>query len=394
MRLLIIGSGGREHALAWKLSRSPRCEALFCAPGNAGTAREGRNVPDLDVADHAAVVEFCGSEAIDMVVVGPEVPLVAGLADDLRAAHPQLKVVGPGRAGAQLEGSKSFSKAFMAEFGIPTAAYGTFTAADRTAASAFLRKQTAPYVLKADGLAAGKGVVIAPDLAAAEAELDAMLGGKFGAASASVVIEEFLSGREFSVFVVTDGRDYQLLPAAQDYKRVWAGDTGPNTGGMGAVSPARAADKHMMAKVRERIVEPTLAGLRDRGIPYTGIIFLGLIDVGGEPYVIEYNCRLGDPETQVVLPRITSDLLDLFDALFDGTIGTAEPRIDSRAGATVVVASGGYPGEYERGKAITGIDGVDDAIVFLAGVRQADDGSLLTSGGRVLAVTSSTRACR
>ena len=277
----------------------------------------------------------------------------------------------------------------MAEYGIPTAAYESFGADELDAARAFLRTLTPPYVLKADGLAAGKGVVIAPDLASAEAELADMLSGKFGAASATVVVEEFLAGREFSVFVVTDGRDYQLLPVAQDYKRVGVGDTGPNTGGMGAVSPARAADKHMMAKVRERVVEPTLTGLRDRGIPYTGILFLGLIDVGGEPYVIEYNCRLGDPETQVVLPRITSDLLGLFASLFDGTVAEAEPRIDSRAGATVVVASGGYPGAYESGKAISGLDELGEGVrVFLAGVAEDGDDALVTSGGRVLAVTS------
>ena len=388
MRTLLIGSGGREHAIAWKLARSPRLEALFVAPGNAGTAREGTNVPDLDVGDHEAVAAFCRRERIGLVVVGPEVPLVAGLADDLRRALPDLMVVGPGAAGAQLEGSKAFAKTFMQEFGIPTAAHATFRAGQETAAGAFLRKLDPPYVLKADGLAAGKGVVIVDTLAEAEAELAAMLAGKFGAASAEVVVEEFLRGPEFSVFVLTDGQDYQLLPVARDYKRVGEGDTGPNTGGMGAVSPVPFADKHLMARVREAIVEPTLAGLRSRGIAYRGVIFLGLINVGGEPYVIEYNCRLGDPETEAILPRVTTDLLGHFESLFDGTLGEREIGVDSRAAATLVLASGGYPGAYEKGKPITGLDEVADAIPFLAGVAADADGHLVTSGGRVLMLTS------
>jgi phosphoribosylamine--glycine ligase len=386
MRILLIGSGGREHAIAWKLQQSLRLTKLFIAPGNAGTAQIGTNVP-VDVANHDEVASFCASEKIDMVVVGPEVPLVAGLCDDLSAKLPSLKLVGPGAAGAQLEGSKAFSKAFMAEFGIPTAAYQTFTAGDVAAAKEFLRKLEPPYVLKADGLAAGKGVVIPHTLAEAEQELDEMLSGKFGEASAKVVIEEFLDGPEFSVFVLTDGDDYQLLPVARDYKRAGEGDTGPNTGGMGAVSPVPFADKHMMAKVRERIVEPTLHGLRTRGIPYTGIIFLGLINVKDEPYVIEYNCRLGDPETEVIMPRITSDLLSLFDSMFDGTLSQNQLSIDSRAAATVVMASGGYPSSYEKGKTISGLDELNDCIPFLAGVKE-QEGRLVTNGGRVLMLTS------
>ncbi|MFK8055408.1 MAG: phosphoribosylamine--glycine ligase [Saprospiraceae bacterium] len=386
MRILLIGSGGREHAIAWKLRQSPLLNELFIAPGNAGTAQVGTNV-DLDAADQDAVVRFCESEKIDMVVVGPEIPLVAGLCDHLSAKLPSLKLVGPGAAGAQLEGSKAFSKEFMAEFDIPTAGYKTFTADDVDAAKAFLRKLEPPYVLKADGLAAGKGVVIPQTLEEAEAELDEMLGGKFGEASAKVVIEEFLTGPEFSVFVLTNGEDYQLLPVARDYKRVGEGDTGPNTGGMGAVSPVPFVDKYMMAKVRERIVEPTLDGLRDRKIPYTGIIFIGLINVEDEPYVIEYNCRLGDPETEVIMPRITSDLVQLFSSLFDGTLADNEVSVDSRSAATVVMASGGYPGSYEKGKVITGLDEVKSSIPFLAGVTDKD-GELVTNGGRVLMLTS------
>ncbi len=386
MRILLIGSGGREHAIAWKLKQSPLLTELYIAPGNAGTAQVGTNV-EVDVAKHEEVASFCESEKIDMVIVGPEIPLVAGLCDHLSAKLPSIKLVGPGAAGAQLEGSKAFSKAFMAEFGIPTAAYQTFTSESIEAAKEFLRKLEPPYVLKADGLAAGKGVVIPHTLAEAEKELDEMLSGKFGEASAKVVIEEFLTGPEFSVFVLTNGEDYQLLPVARDYKRVGEGDTGPNTGGMGAVSPVPFADKYMMAKVRERIVEPTLNGLRTRGIPYTGIIFLGLINVDEEPYVIEYNCRLGDPETEVIMPRITSDLVHLFNSMFDGTLSQNQLSVDSRAAATVVMASGGYPSKYEKGKVISGLDEVKDSIPFLAGVAE-QNGSLVTNGGRVLMLTS------
>ncbi len=385
MRILLIGSGGREHAIAWKLRQSSRLSELFIAPGNAGTSQCGTNV-SLDSSDHAAVARFCESEHIDMVVVGPEVPLVEGLCDSLSAKLPSLKLVGPGAAGAQLEGSKAFSKALMAEFGIPTAAYEAFTN-DPGAAKQFLRKLKPPYVLKADGLAAGKGVVITATLAEADAELDEMFGGKFGASSATVVIEEFLDGREFSVFVITDGTDYQLLPVARDYKRVGEGDTGPNTGGMGAISPVDYVDKYMMEKVRERIIEPTLHGLRERKIPYTGIIFLGLISVENEPFVIEYNCRLGDPETEVVLPRMRGDLIDLFDSLFDGTLSQNEIQVDSRAAATVVMASGGYPGEYQKGQVISGLGEHGDSLCFLAGVKE-EAGQLVTDGGRVLAMTS------
>ncbi len=387
MRILVIGSGGREHALAWKLAQSPRLSELFIAPGNPGTESLGRNVP-LDTSDAAAVAGFCESSQIDMVVVGPEVPLVAGLADVLRTSLPNLKVVGPGAAGAQLEGSKAFSKALMTANDIPTAAYQSFTVGQEAFAKTFLASLKPPYVLKADGLAAGKGVVIVDSLCAAETEVEAMLAGKFGAASTTVVIEEFLDGPEFSVFVLTDGQDYQLLPVARDYKRIGEGDTGPNTGGMGAVSPVIYVDKHLMAKVHERIVKPTLAGLQNLGIPYVGIIFLGLIKVGDEPMVIEYNCRLGDPETEVVLPRLTSDLIDLFDSLFDGSLSRQEIRIDARAAATMVMASGGYPDDYRKGLPISGLDQVTEAQVFLAGVRSGEQGELETAGGRVLTITS------
>jgi len=386
MRILLIGSGGREHAIAWKLQQSPLLNELFIAPGNAGTEQVGVNV-DLDAAKHDDVASFCESEKIDMVIVGPEIPLVAGLCDHLSAKLPSLKLVGPGAAGAQLEGSKAFSKEFMTEYDIPTAGYQTFSAIELEEAKAFLRKLEPPYVLKADGLAAGKGVVILQTLAEADQELDEMLGGKFGKASAKVVIEEYLTGPEFSVFVLTNGDDYQLLPVARDYKRVGEGDTGPNTGGMGAVSPVPFADKYMMAKVRERIVEPTLDGLRHRNIPYTGIIFIGLINVDDEPYVIEYNCRLGDPETEVIMPRITSDLVRLLSSLFDGTLADTEVSVDSRAAATVVMASGGYPGSYEKGKVITGLDEITNSIPFLAGVAEKN-GKLVSNGGRVLMLTS------
>jgi len=386
MRILLIGSGGREHAIAWKLSRSPRLTKLFCAPGNAGTAQVAENVPDLDSSNHDDVASFCEREEIAMLVVGPEIPLVAGLVDSLSAKLPALKCVGPGKIGAQLEGSKAFSKAFMQENGIPTAAYQSFTG-DPAAAQEFLRKLKPPYVLKADGLAAGKGVVIVHTLKEADAELEAMFAGKFGEASATVVVEEFMDGPEFSVFVLTDGTDYQLFPIARDYKRVGEGDTGPNTGGMGAVSPVPFVDKHVMAKVREEIITPTLDGLKDRGIPYTGIIFLGLILEDGQPKVIEYNCRLGDPETEAILPRVTTDLLEHFESLFDGTLAHKEIGVDSRAAATLVMASGGYPSKYEKGKNIQGLDAVTDSIPFLAGVAERD-GQLVTNGGRVLMLTS------
>ncbi len=385
MHLLLIGSGGREHALAWKLAQSERLVRLFIAPGNAGTAQVGSNV-DLDVDDHEAVIRFCESEQIDMVVVGPEIPLVGGLVDSLSAKLPKLNVVGPKRAGAQLEGSKAFSKSFMAEFNIPTAGYETFHN-DAAGAKEYLRKLTPPYVLKADGLAAGKGVLIVDTLAEAERELDEMFAGKFGAASTTVVIEEFLDGPEFSVFVLTDGRDYQLFPVARDYKRVGDGDTGPNTGGMGAVSPVPFVDKHVMAKVRDRIITPTLSGLQSRNISYVGIIFLGLILVNEEPYVIEYNCRFGDPETEAIMPRVKSDLLQHFQSLFDGTLAQRQISVDSRAAATLVMASGGYPGTYEKGKIIQGLDRVDSSIPFLAGVVE-NDRKLVTSGGRVLMLSS------
>ena len=386
MRVLLIGNHGREHALAWTLHRSPHLEALHTAPGNPGTAQLGTNV-DLDWRNTQAVVDYCRKERIELLIVGPEAPLVHGLCDRLAEALPELKLVGPGQAGAQLEGSKAFAKSFMAEFGIPTAAYRSFSAAEREAALDYLTTLNAPYVLKADGLAGGKGVVIAEDLATARTELGDLLDGRFGAASERVVIEQFLQGPEFSVFVLTDGKDYQVLPVARDYKRVGEGDRGPNTGGMGAISPVPYVDKHVMAAVREQIVEPTLTGLQERGIPYRGIIFLGLILVDGAPYVIEYNCRLGDPETQVVLPRLRSDLLQHFASLFDGSLRDTPLEIDARATSTLVLASGGYPGPIATGRSISGLDAVTESIPFFAGVAE-QDGELKTSGGRVIALTS------
>ncbi|MFM2206415.1 MAG: hypothetical protein RL213_390 [Bacteroidota bacterium] len=390
MNILLLGSGGREHALAWKISGSKRCDRLYIAPGNPGTAACGQNVP-LSVNDFPAIAKFCTEQAVDMVVVGPEEPLVKGIADYFRA-DPSLRairMIGPGATGARLEGSKDFAKAFMQRNGVPTAAYASFSTGQWEMGCRFLETLQPPYVLKADGLAAGKGVVILEDLSAAKQELKEMLEhAKFGAASGTVVIEEFLAGIELSVFVLTDGDSYRILPEAKDYKRVGEGDTGLNTGGMGAVSPVPFADDAFMRRVEEEVVRPTVNGLRKEGIDYKGWIFIGLMNVSGHPKVIEYNVRMGDPETEVVIPRIKSDLVELLSAVGDGTLSSVRLDIDPRTAATVMLVSGGYPGEYEKSKKIDGLTAASESLVFHAGTKANAEGIIETSGGRVLAVTS------
>ncbi|MFM2136644.1 MAG: hypothetical protein RL021_2044 [Bacteroidota bacterium] len=390
MNILLLGSGGREHALAWKLSQSPRCSRLWIAPGNPGTAACGTNVA-LSLSDFNAIGVFCVQNEVDMVVVGPEEPLVKGIADHF-AADPKLKqitFIGPKAEGARLEGSKDFSKAFMERHGIPTAAYRSFTADRLEDGYRFLEQLRPPYVLKADGLAAGKGVVILDELSAAREELRQMLThGKFGTAGNTVVIEEFLKGIELSVFVLTDGTGYQLLPEAKDYKRVGEGDVGLNTGGMGAVSPVPFANEEFMKRVEKQVVQPTVKGLKQDGIDYKGWIFIGLMNVDGQPFVIEYNVRMGDPETEVVVPRIQSDLVELLAAVGNGTLAEQSLRTDPRTAATVMLVSGGYPEAYEKGKRIDGLSRETQSLVFHAGTRNGDDGSVETSGGRVLAITS------
>ncbi|MDX1684269.1 MAG: phosphoribosylamine--glycine ligase [Saprospiraceae bacterium] len=382
MNVLLIGSGGREHALAWKMSQSPLLSNLYIAPGNGGTDSTGKNV-DLDTSNFASILDFCHQEEIDMIVCGPEKPLVDGFADYFSSEN--INVVGPSQEGAMLEGSKSFAKEFMADHDIPTAKYGAFTADDFNKAMRFIDEMSAPVVLKADGLAAGKGVLILDSKEEAKKELQAMFDGKFGEAGETVVIEQFLSGIEFSVFVLTDGQEYLLLPVAKDYKRIGEGDTGLNTGGMGTVSPPPFVDQALMDKVEQRIIEPTIRGIVERKIDYKGFIFFGLIDVDGDPYVIEYNCRLGDPEAQVILPRLQSDLLGSFSSLFDGTLADRDMLSTDQTSLAVVLASGGYPERYEKGIAINLKRDIDEGeIIFHAGTRQ-EEGQLVTSGGRVMA---------
>jgi phosphoribosylamine--glycine ligase len=389
MNILILGSGGREHAFAWKLSQSPLCDALFVAPGNAGTAQIATNLPTA-YTNFEAVAQAIRDNAINLLIVGPEEPLVKGIVDFLRQ-QPDLaglKIVGPDAQGAQLEGSKDFSKQFMLRYGIPTAASQTFTTETLEEGLAYLEAHSLPIVLKADGLAAGKGVLIAETLADAQASLRDMLEGqKFGAASNKVVIEQFLRGIELSLFVLTDGKNYKILPEAKDYKRIGEADTGPNTGGMGAVSPVVFASEAFLKKVEEKIVKPTLAGLQQEGIKYQGFIFIGLMKVNGEPYVIEYNARMGDPETEVVLPRIQTDFVELMTATADGELDKINVQVSPQTAVTTVVVSSGYPNEYVTGKIISDLERLEDVMAFHAGTSEKN-GQVLTNGGRVLAMTA------
>ncbi|MCF8364497.1 MAG: phosphoribosylamine--glycine ligase [Bacteroidales bacterium] len=389
MNVLILGSGGREHAFAWKIAQSPQLENLFIAPGNAGTISHGLNV-DLNPEDFDGIARFVSDNKIDMIVVGPEAPLVKGIRDffDEKPQFAHLSVIGPSKAGAMLEGSKDFAKAFMKKHQIPTAAYQTFGAGETGKGHNFMETLRPPYVLKADGLAAGKGVIITGDLDFAKNTLTEMIDrAKFGEASSKVVIEEFLDGIEVSVFVLTDGKNYVMLPEAKDYKRIGEGDTGKNTGGMGSISPVAFADDVFMRKVEDQIIKPTIHGLQNENILYQGFIFFGLINVGGEPFVIEYNCRMGDPETEAVIPRIKSDFLELLKAVKQQDLNMQSIQFETNHAASVFLVSGGYPDDYEKGKVITGLENVSGSIVFHAGTKILDCNTV-TSGGRVLAVTS------
>ena len=389
MNVLVLGSGGREHALSWKIAQSSLCEKLFIAPGNAGTAQLGENV-NISATDFESLKTFVIDNEIEMLVVGPEDPLVKGIYDFFKNDEvlSEVCVIGPSQEGAQLEGSKEYSKQFMQRHDIPTAAYDSFTKDSLNKGYDFLETLSPPYVLKADGLAAGKGVLIINDLEEAKRELKAMLAdAKFGDASSKVVIEEYLDGIELSVFVLTDGNNYKILPSAKDYKRIGEGDTGLNTGGMGAISPVPFADKFFIERVEDRIIKPTIKGLQEEEIEYKGFIFIGLMNVNGDPKVIEYNVRMGDPETEVVIPRIKSDLLNLFKGISNGTFGEQDFYVDEDVATTVMLVSGGYPESYEKGKGISGLEEVENSIVFHAGTRKEED-KVLTNGGRVMAITS------
>ncbi|MFK8162102.1 MAG: phosphoribosylamine--glycine ligase [Lewinella sp.] len=389
MNVLLLGGGGREHAMAWRLSQSPLCQSLFVAPGNAGTSDYATNLA-LDPNDFPAVKAAVLEHQVSMVICGPEEPLVRGIQDFFKTdqALTHIRFIGPSAEAAKLEGSKAYAKEFMKEFGIPTAGYQRFSVATLKEGLEYLETRQPPIVLKADGLAAGKGVVILNDVGEAKTELTAMLSGKFGTASEEVVVEDFLDGIEFSVFVLTDGKDYRILPVAKDYKRIGVGDTGPNTGGMGSVSHPPFVDADMMAKVEQKIIKPTMEGIKARKLDYKGFIFIGVISVEGEPFVIEYNCRMGDPETQSVMARLNSDFLQLCLETADGEVGQSTISIDDQQAATIVLVSGGYPGSYEKGKLILGLDDVEGSMIFHAGTKLNEAGEVVTNGGRVLALTS------